>query len=74
MGLSCLLTSALYAQRDVIQGLEETGYRSAVKVLVGGAATTAEWAHEVGADGYAADAASAVRKARQVLGFGDNPL
>jgi methanogenic corrinoid protein MtbC1 len=67
VGLSCLLSGAVGAQRDVIQGLEEMGIRSRVKVLLGGAATTAEWAQSIAADGYAADAASAVRKARELL-------
>jgi corrinoid protein of di/trimethylamine methyltransferase len=68
IGLSCLLTTSNHAQRDVIEGLAEMGVRAQVKVLVGGAATTSEWAREIGADGYAADAAAAVRKAREVLG------
>jgi trimethylamine corrinoid protein len=67
VGLSCLLTAALHAQREVVQGLEESGIRRTVKVLVGGAATTGEWAELIGADGYASDAAAAVRQAKQVL-------
>lgn len=67
VGLSCLLTTAIQAQRDVIHGLEELGVRESIKVLVGGAATTAEWSRQIGADGYASDAASAARLARQVL-------
>jgi trimethylamine corrinoid protein len=69
IGLSCLLTTANHAQRDVIEGLVEMGVRASVKVLIGGAATTAEWARVIGADGYAADAAAGVRKAREVLGI-----
>jgi corrinoid protein of di/trimethylamine methyltransferase len=68
VGLSCLLTAAIGAQRNVILGLEEMGVRESVKVLVGGAATTREWAHAIGADGYAADAAAAASAAREVLG------
>jgi corrinoid protein of di/trimethylamine methyltransferase len=67
VGLSCLLTGALHAQREVVQGLEESGIRRTVKVLVGGAATTGEWAESIGADGYASDAAAAVRQAKHVL-------
>jgi methanogenic corrinoid protein MtbC1 len=67
VGLSCLLTGALHAQREVVQGLEESGVRSSVKILVGGAATTGEWAELIGADGYASDAAAAVRQAKQAL-------
>jgi methanogenic corrinoid protein MtbC1 len=68
VGLSCLLTAAIGAQRNVIQGLVEMGIRESIKVLVGGAATTREWAQAIGADGYAADAAAAVSAAREVLG------
>jgi trimethylamine corrinoid protein len=68
VGLSCLLTAAIGAQRNVILGLEEMGVREFVKVLVGGAATTREWAHAIGADGYAADAAAAASAAREVVG------
>jgi corrinoid protein of di/trimethylamine methyltransferase len=67
VALSCLLTTTINAQRDAILGLEELGIRDSVKVLVGGAATTAEWAQAIAADGYAADAAAAVHKAREVL-------
>lgn len=67
VGLSCLLTTAMAAQRDVVEGLKEMGIRDSVKVLVGGAATTREWAQTIGADGYAADAAAAVTVTREVL-------
>lgn len=66
LGLSCLLTTAAQAQRDVIEALEDIGIRQAVKVLVGGAATTTAWAEQIGADGYAGDAAAAARKAKEV--------
>jgi len=69
VGLSALLTTTTQAQKDVIEALEDLGVRSQVKVLVGGAATSAEWAAQIGADGYAEDASAAVRKAKQVLGI-----
>lgn len=70
VGLSALLTTTTQAQVDVIQGLVEAGTRDTVKVLVGGAATSGEWADRIGADGYAEDAAAAVVKAKTVLGIG----
>jgi corrinoid protein of di/trimethylamine methyltransferase len=70
LGLSALLTTTTQAQRDVIEALEDVGLGQQVKVMIGGAATSAEWAEEIGAAGYAEDAASAVVKARQVLGIG----
>lgn len=68
IGLSALLTTTTQAQADVIEGLEDMGMRERVKVLIGGAATSAEWATQIGADGYAEDATAAVHKAKAVLG------
>jgi corrinoid protein of di/trimethylamine methyltransferase len=70
IGLSALLTTTTQAQADVIEGLEDMGMRERVKVLIGGAATSAEWATQIGADGYAEDATAAVHKAKAVLGVG----
>jgi corrinoid protein of di/trimethylamine methyltransferase len=71
IGLSALLTTTTQAQMDVIEGLEDMGMRERVKVLIGGAATSAEWASEIGADGYAEDSTAAVHKAKAVLGIGE---
>jgi len=68
IGLSALLTTTTQAQRDVIEGLEDMGMRDKVKVIIGGAATSAEWATQIGADGYAEDATAAVHKVKDVLG------
>jgi len=68
VALSALLTTTLPAQRDVIEALKKGGLREKVKVLVGGAPTTAKWAEEVGADGYGEDAIEAVRIAKKLLG------
>jgi 5-methyltetrahydrofolate--homocysteine methyltransferase len=62
--LSALLTTTMSRMKDVIALLVETGLRSSVKVLVGGAPVTEEFARDIGADGYSADAAGAVEKAR----------
>lgn len=56
--LSALLTTTMTSQKDIIDALTAAGLRSKVKVLVGGAPVTDSYAKEIGADGYAPDAAS----------------
>lgn len=60
LGLSALLTTTMTAMGSTIEAFEEAGCRDQVKIVVGGAPLTQNFADEVGADGYAADAASAV--------------
>jgi corrinoid protein of di/trimethylamine methyltransferase len=60
IGLSALMTTTLPAQRRTIHLFEEVGIRSQFKIAIGGGATNQAWADEIGADGYAPDAASAV--------------
>jgi methanogenic corrinoid protein MtbC1 len=67
LGLSALLSTTIPMQRDVIEALRAAGLRDAVKVMVGGAAVTREWAALIGADGYAEDAVEAVSVAKQLL-------
>jgi 5-methyltetrahydrofolate--homocysteine methyltransferase len=55
------------AQRDVLEALQEAGIRERVKVMVGGAPVTKEWAESIGADGYAEDVVSAVELAKHLL-------
>jgi len=69
LGLSALLSTTTQIQKDVIKELEEIGIRKNVKVLIGGAACSEQWASQIGADGYAKDAAAAVNKAKEVLGI-----
>jgi len=59
LGMSALLTTTMLAMRDTIEVLEEEGLRDSVKIMVGGAPVTKEFADEIGADGWAPDAASA---------------
>jgi len=59
VGMSALLTTTMVYMRTVVQKFEEAGLRH-VKLCIGGAPTSAEYAKQIGADGYAADAASAV--------------
>lgn len=65
--LSALLATTMMKQKEVIVALIEAGLRKQVKVLVGGAPVTKEFAEEIGADGYAMDAASAAELAKEIL-------
>ncbi len=60
IAISALLTTTLVGQRDVIDALKDAGDREKYKVLIGGGATTKEWADTIGADGWAATAYEAV--------------
>ncbi len=55
LGLSALLTSTMVNMRDTIQALEESGLRDKVKVIIGGAPVSEEYAKSIGADGYGSD-------------------
>jgi len=68
IGLSALMTTTRTKQKDVIEALKQAGLREAVKVMVGGATVTPEWAKEIGADGYGEDAVEVPNKARELLG------
>lgn len=59
VGLSALLTTTMLAMRDTIEVLKEEGLRDKVKVVIGGAPISQDFADEIGADGFAPDAASA---------------
>lgn len=67
VGMSALLTTTMTYMPEVIKALETEGIRNKVKVIVGGAPVTQEWADQIGADGYAPDAASAVDKCKELL-------
>ena len=68
LALSSLMTITIPEQRAVIEALTITGLREKIKVIVGGAPVTAEWAEEIGADGYGRDAIDAVKKVKELLG------
>jgi 5-methyltetrahydrofolate--homocysteine methyltransferase len=70
LGLSSLLTTTMPKMKEVIESLVEAGVRGRVKVMVGGAPVTEKFAKDVGADAYAPEAASAVEKARELIGRG----
>jgi 5-methyltetrahydrofolate--homocysteine methyltransferase len=67
VGMSALLTTTMIHMQEIIQGLEDAGLRDKVKVIIGGAPVTQAYADQIGADGYAPDAASAVDLAKDVL-------
>jgi len=60
IAMSALLTTTLVGQKDLIEALRDQGTREKYKVLIGGGATTKEWADTIGADGWAASAYEAV--------------
>jgi len=67
VALSALLTTTMKNQESVIEALVEAGLRESVKVIVGGAPVTEDFAREIGADGYAADASSAAALAKSFI-------
>ena len=67
IGLSALLTTTMPSMKDTISALSEAGVRDQVKVVIGGAPVTQNYADEIGADGYAPDAASAVDSVKELL-------
>jgi 5-methyltetrahydrofolate--homocysteine methyltransferase len=68
LGLSALLTTTMPNMAATLQALESAGLRREVKVMIGGAPVTEEYARKIGADGFAMDASLAVKTARSLLG------
>jgi len=67
LGMSALLTTTMPAMKSTIEALEQAGVRDQVRVMVGGAPVTARYAEEIGADGYAPDASTAVDIGRSLI-------
>ena len=67
IGMSALLTTTMPSMTATMEALTEAGLRDQVKVLVGGAPVTQAFADKVGADGFAPNASSAARKAKELL-------
>jgi 5-methyltetrahydrofolate--homocysteine methyltransferase len=67
VGLSALLTTTMPSMKATIEALAAAGLRDTVKVMIGGAPITQEYASQIGADGYAADASRAVATARSLM-------
>ena len=68
VGLSALLTTTMPSMATTIQALDAAGLRDRVKVMIGGAPVTAEYARQIGADGFAPDASQAVTLAKSLVG------
>ena len=67
IGLSALLTTTMPSLRDTVAALNKEDFRSRIKIMVGGAPITQEFADEIGADAYTADAASAAQRAKELI-------
>jgi methylmalonyl-CoA mutase cobalamin-binding domain/chain len=67
VGASALLTTTMLQQKKLIEAIDEAGLRDKVKVMIGGAPVTESFAREIGADGYAEDAISAVSLAYRLM-------
>ncbi len=67
VGMSALLTTTMIEMKNTLQAVEQAGLRNQVKMIVGGAPVTSKFAKDIGADGYAPDAASAVDLVRSLL-------
>lgn len=61
LGLSALLTTTMVVMGEIIEALKQNGLRGEVKVLIGGAAVSEEFAQEIGADAYCIDGFSAIK-------------
>lgn len=64
---SALMTTTMPSQRDIANLVEEVGIRGKVKLMFGGAPVTKEWVDQIGADGYAENAADAVVMAKELM-------
>ena len=69
IAISALLTTTMPSMKDVVDALNKEDLGSKAKTMIGGAPVTQNYADEIGASGYAADAASAVEKAKELLGI-----
>ena len=67
LAMSALLTTTMPVMRNTIEALQDVDLQEKVKVIVGGAPLSLEYANKIGADGYARDAARAVDKVRELI-------
>jgi len=67
IGMSALLTTTMPNMSETIKALQAAGLRDQVKVMIGGAPITQEYADQIGADGYSTDAASAAELAKRLI-------
>jgi len=71
VGMSALVTTNMLSMKDTIEAIIESGVRDKVKVIIGGAPVTQEYADRIGADGYAEDAVGAVELVRNLFKKGN---
>ena len=69
IGLSALLTTTMLQMKATIAMIKSAGLGDGIKTIIGGAPVTEEFAHQIGADGFAADAASAAGMVKKILGM-----
>jgi 5-methyltetrahydrofolate--homocysteine methyltransferase len=67
VGMSALLTTTMRAMESTVKVLEEAGLREKVKIMIGGAPVTQAFADQIGADGYASNAAAAAELAKKFV-------
>ena len=67
IAMSCLLSTSMYFQKDILQYLKDAGLREKFFIIVGGGPVTADWASEIGADGWGKYASDAVTVCRKLL-------
>jgi 5-methyltetrahydrofolate--homocysteine methyltransferase len=67
IGMSALLTTTMTAMRKVTARIAEEGLRGKIRVIIGGAPVSVDYAREIGADAYAYDAANAIEKVRELI-------
>ena len=68
LGLSALLSTTMREQREIIEAVAREGLREDIKIIVGGAPVSAQWAEEIGADGFGANAELAVQLVNKLIG------
>ena len=73
IGLSAMLTTTMPNMKLTIEALQAAGVRDQVKVMVGGAPLTQEYAQLIGADGFASDASAAVREVKHLIAATSEP-
>jgi len=67
VAMSALLTTTMPAMRETVDAINQAGCRHEVKIIIGGAPVTAEYAQQIGADGYSEDAVRAVELCKRLL-------
>ncbi len=68
VALSALLTTTMPNMKTIVEAIQQAGLRDRVRIIIGGAPVSETYARQIGADGYASDASSAVRKVRELIG------